>query len=289
MDDARLTVAAVQPPYPEGDSWAAHAATRRRGLDLLRAATERNCDLICLPECFNCVGLTPGAAQDAARNAGALREEVAEVARQGGCYVLLPLVEERDGVFRNACDLLGPDGRTLFSYLKTHATRAEREQLGIEPGDAPGIHELPVVGKIGIAICYDIYFPELFAHYLASGVRCVFFPSLQRSESPEAVLQMLATRAMDCCAFFVRAAYAMATGGAWRPGLPYGMSCVVHPDGTVLANAGHYEGFAVASVHLAGPWCKPRSHGCAAASVRSFLLEDRRPVLYRTWETHHAD
>jgi len=280
MTTRRITIAAVQPPYPDDDSLDCHLSTRGRGLALLEETVARNADVVCLPEYFNCAGLQPAAARKQAGKAGEVEETVARVAVKHGAHILLPLLEKRGDRLFNASHLIGPDGQRLFTYDKTHLTIAERTEWGVSPG-----HRIEVCrtdfGTIGVAVCYDVYFPELFRTFLLNGASLVFFPSLQRSENPEAVLSMLSARAMDCCAFMVRAAYGTPRDQAWRPGKPYGMSCVVHPDGTVLANAGHYEGLAIAVVDCGAEWRKPRCHGCPEQSVRSFLTEDRRPELYR--------
>ena len=279
MEQHRITIAAVQPPYPPGNTPELHAGTRERGLDLLLEAIERKCDLICLPEYFNCVGLTPELALSAAQRTEELRSEISELAREHSTHILLPLVEQRHGCVFNTCHLFGPDGLLLFSYDKVHVTKGERDDLGLTPGDAADVFPSQF-GNLAVATCYDIYFPELFRDYMLQDARFVLFPSLQRSDSPEAVLNMVATRAMDCCAFFIRASYGTPEGQAWKPGMSYGASCILHPDGTILANAGHYEGIALATVNSNTVWRRQRCHGYAAESVRAFLIEDRRPELF---------
>jgi predicted amidohydrolase len=60
----------------------------------------------------------------------------------------------------------------------------------------------------------------------------------------------------------------------------YGSSCIVAPNGSVLANAGRHEGVAMAVVDPVTPWRRPRCGGYEAQVVRDFLTEDRRPELY---------
>ena len=57
-------------------------------------------------------------------------------------------------------------------------------------------------------------------------------------------------------------------------------SAVVHPDGTILANAGHYEGTAIATIEFPSIWSRSRCGGYPPAPVKDFLAEDRREDLY---------
>lgn len=277
--DAAITVAAVQPPYPENESLEAHRVCYNRGLALLERAAERGCDYICLPEYFNRVGLPKDKVRERAENAEAVKSRIAELAAEYRTHIVLPVVEKREEKLFNACHLIDPRGRVVFTYDKTHITISEKNDVGITPGGRIDVYDSPH-GPIGIATCYDFYFPEVFSLLSLKGARIIFFPSLQRSDNRQSVASMLATRAMDTSAFIVRSSYGTPAGSAWRPGLPYGLSCIVHPDGTCLADAGRYEGFAVARIDVTAAWKRARCYGCPAEPVRKFLREDRRPDLY---------
>ena len=91
---------------------------------------------------------------------------------------------------------------------------------------------------------------------------------------------MLRTRAMDAKAYLIRSSYGRAADLPWKAGHMFGQSAIVHPDGTLLANAGHYEGFALAHVQAPFVWQRQRCGGYPAEAVREFLDEDRRPEAY---------
>ena len=57
---------------------------------------------------------------------------------------------------------------------------------------------------------------------------------------------ILKTRAMDTKAYVVRSSYGCPADLPWKAGMMFGQSCIVHPDGAILGNAGHYEGLALA-------------------------------------------
>ncbi len=280
MHSGRFTVATIQPPYPQDDSLENHLSMREKGFRYLQMAVQNICSVVCLPEYFNCIGLPPARMKEMAYSSSGLKEKVANLAAGNKVYILLPLLEERKGHLFNTCHLFGTNGRIIFSYDKIHLTKCEKEELELTPGETLSTCDTPL-GKIGIATCYDIYFPELFRSFFQQGVQLILFPSLQRSENPEAVLSTISTRAMDCCSYLVRSAYGTAENAAWRPGLSYGYSCVVHPDGTILGNAGHYEGLALASINPAIRWRKPRCHGYSEQDVREFLLQDQRIDLLK--------
>jgi len=277
--ESEVTVAAVQPPYPKEESLEAHLECFERAIAALERAAEMGCDYVCLPEYFNCIGLRAELVRERAADAESVKTRIAQLAVRYRAHIVLPVIERRGGRLFNACHLIDPQGRLAFTYDKTHITVAERDDIGVTPGGRVDVYASPH-GAVGIAICYDIYFPELFSLLALKGARIIFFPSLQRSDNPRAVAAMLSTRAMDTCAFLVRSSYGTAAAGAWRPGLPYGLSCIVHPDGTILADAGRYEGFAVARIDLTAERRRPRCHGYPVEPVRKFLREDRRPELY---------
>ena len=279
MNPHRITVAAIQPPYPAEGSLASSAATLERSLELLEEAAQKRCDFICLPEYVNCCGLNPDQAHQKADEAETLTARVADLARRHGTHIILPVLERRDGRLFNASHLIDPTGRVLFTYDKTHLTKGEREIKGVTPGGRLDVYE-SAHGALAVATCYDFYFPELFGVLARKGARMIFFPSLQRSDAPEAVSRMLSARAMDCSAFIVRSSYGAPAGAPWRPGRPYGLSGIVHPDGTWLANAGHDQGFALAVIDSAFEWKRRRCYGLPEEPVKRFLAEDRRPDLY---------
>jgi len=95
------------------------------------------------------------------------------------------------------------------------------------------------------------------------------FGALAQAHSSHIVLPLLER---DSAAFYRRA------DQPWEAGLMFGQSAIVHPDGTVSANAGHYEGIALNNMPFA--WQRQHCGGYPAEPVRHFLREDRRPDIY---------
>lgn len=270
-------LAAVQPPAPTtpGDLPAAMAA----GWRLAEAAADRGARLAVLPECFNVLGLPPAEVPGRAAEAERVLDGARELCASRDLWLLLPLVQRREGRLRNLAHLLAPSGEIALTYEKTHLTLTEREGLGLVPGDSVPVADTPF-GRVGVMICYDVYFPEVARLLFLQRVDLLLFPSLQRSDTPERCLLLNRARAIDTASHLVRAAWALPAGEPYAPGKVYGGSCVVAPDGEILAQLGMGEGFALAEVDLGTPWSRPRCNGGAVQPVRDFLAADRRPELY---------
>ncbi len=233
----------------------------------------------CLPEYFNVLGIDTKDTASTASNYTYLLDRVCSLALRYHSYVILPMLVPEAEHLRNRAYLVETSGKVVGYYDKVHLTISERNMLGVQAGDEVKVFDTKY-GRLGLVICYDIYFPELFASLTRLRPDIIFFPSLQRSEHEPASESMLKTRAMDTQAYLVRSSIGREAGLPWAPSLPFGQSCIVHPDGTILANAGHYEGIAMAHIPLPFNWQRQRCNGYKAQSVREFLNEDSRPVVY---------
>ena len=134
-----------------------------------------------------------------------------------------------DGTFRNSCMLIDREGNTALTYDKLHPTLGELE-AGIHPGAAPGVLECEL-GRVGIAICFDLNYPELALEYRRNNVDLILFPSLFHG----GLLQQM-------WAFQARAYLVGACGGCG--------ASVVSPAGEVLAASTGYFSEAVRAVNL---------------------------------------
>jgi len=250
------------------------------GLALLAEAASCGAAICCLPEYFNVFGVDTEQMAEIVPNWRGILDRVRDVCEQSKTMVILPMLVDDDSRFLSRAYLIGERGDVVGHYDKVHPTAGEREKLGMEPGNEIKAFDTEH-GRIGIAICYDVYFAELFSSLAAKKPDIIFLPSLQRSEHEIASEVLLRARAMDTAAYVVRSSFGREPGLAWQPGMMFGQSCVVHPDGTMLASAGHYEGLALARVEVPFCWKRQRCSGYPAMPVRDFLTEDRRPEVYR--------
>ncbi len=143
-----------------------------------------------------------------------------------------------------------PPGAVVSVYRKMHlfdvdvpGGRSFRESEAIEPGGAPVVAKTPW-GGLGLSICYDLRFPELYRALAAGGARIVAVPSAFTVETGKDHWHvLLRARAIENQVFLL----APAQFGVHGPNRSsYGHALVVDPWGVVLAECGDHEGVALA-------------------------------------------
>lgn len=141
---------------------------------LIAKAAEKKADLIVLPELLTCKGVTHNYADLAEAVPGPTTDYFGKLARKFDCYIVAGF-PERDGreVF-NVAVLLGPDGNIVGKYRKTTLPREEIQQ-GISPGTEYPVFETRF-GKVGMMICYDVFFPEVARELAARGAEIIALP-----------------------------------------------------------------------------------------------------------------
>ncbi len=139
---------------------------------LVAQAVAQGAQLVALPEYFPIMGLSD-ADKFAVREVdgqGAIQDFLAATARKHGIWLVggsLPLVAAEAGKVLNSCLVFDPRGERVARYDKIHLfgfqKGAERynESATIEAGSQPVVFDAPF-GRVGVSICYDIRFPELY-------------------------------------------------------------------------------------------------------------------------------
>ncbi|MFT5087756.1 MAG: putative amidohydrolase [Candidatus Latescibacterota bacterium] len=276
---ARITIACIQPPCLDEASPEAQEHMLQAGFALLEEALSKDTAFCCLPEFFNVFGSRQETYCALAANHAEVLERASVLASTYQSYIVLPMLVPENDHFYNRAYLIAPDGALKGHYDKVHPTLAEREMLGVVGGNSIDVFDTEY-GRVALPICYDLYFPEFFAALALRQPDILFFPSLQRSDHEPASETLLKARAMDTKSYIARASYGCRTNLPWKAGQMFGQSAIVHPDGTLLASAGHYEGIALAHIEVPFSWQRQRCGGYAAEPVRQFLAEDRRPDIY---------
>jgi predicted amidohydrolase len=177
------------------------------------------------------------------------------LARETGAWLLLGGFPERaadPSRIRNTSVLLRADGAVASIYRKIHLFDVDvpggkrfRESEAVEPGDAPVVAETPW-GPLGLSICYDLRFPELYRALATRGARIVSVPSaftLETGKDHWSVL--LRARAIENQVYLFAPAQFGSHGGARRS---WGHAMVVDPWGAVLSECGDHEGYALAAL-----------------------------------------
>jgi predicted amidohydrolase len=243
------------------------------GLARLDAAASRaaaaGAGLLVTPEMF-LTGYAIGAdavARLAEPADGPAAREADAIARRHGIALLYGWPERAGDAVYNSVRLLDADGTTLAVYRKTHLF-GDVDRAQFRAGDALS----PVVAlgglKVGLAICYDIEFPEVARALAVAGAEAILVPTANMAPFDSVATRLVPARAEENTVFV---AYANYVGHEADFGY-CGLSCVCAPDGTDLARAGTGETLLVADPDRA-----------RLAAVRSTLsyLGDRRPELYR--------
>ncbi|WP_153111698.1 carbon-nitrogen hydrolase family protein [Propionivibrio limicola] len=140
--------------------------------ELIAEAAAQGAELVALPEYFPIMGLRDAdkVAVREAYGSGPIQDFLAETAQKHGIWLVggsMPLVAREDGKVLNTCLAHDPNGACVARYDKIHLfgfqKGAERynESATIEPGSEPVAFDTPF-GRVGLSICYDLRFPELF-------------------------------------------------------------------------------------------------------------------------------
>lgn len=220
---------------------------------LVREAAEAGAELVVLPENFAFMGKRD---QDllglGERDGdGRLQSFLSSVAARYGVWLVggtIPLVAEDPGHVRAACLVFDERGKRIARYDKTHlfdvnvpdADERYLESATIEPG-----HDIIVIdspcGRLGVAICYDLRFPEMFRRMLDSGVELLAIPAAFTAITGKAHWETLVrARAIENLVYVIAAAQ----GGYHINGREtHGHSMIVAPWGSVLDRIPRGAGF----------------------------------------------
>ena len=165
--DAAVTLAAVQ--MNSSDDWKENLATAER---LVTEAAQSGAQLVALPEFFPIISKDLQARLDLAEEEGQgpLQEALSALAAKLGIWLVagsLPLKTYVEDKTTNTCLVYGPDGQQRVRYDKIHLFGFQKdgesynESETFIPGERPAIFDTPF-GRVGLAVCYDLRFPELF-------------------------------------------------------------------------------------------------------------------------------
>ena len=100
----------------------------------------------------------------------------ADLARDNHVWLTGSMLEGQGDQFYNTMVLYSPEGMLAATYRKIHLFRLMKEEKYLAPGESGTMHELPW-GCAGLAICYDLRFPELFRRYALEGARLMILPA----------------------------------------------------------------------------------------------------------------
>jgi predicted amidohydrolase len=178
------------------------------------------------------------------------------------------LLEKVDGQFFNTFYLIAKDGQVAGKYSKIHLFRLMNEDRWLTAGNQPQVVDF-AWGTAGMAVCYDLRFPELFRHYALNNAKLILLPSEWPAKRINHWKVLLQARAIEN-QMFVAAVNNVGETGSETFG---GASAIISPWGEILAEGdGQKEALLTAEVDLE-----------QVERVRQTIpiFQDRRPDIYR--------
>src|SRR5215470_19047316 len=227
---------------------------------LLEEAAARGARLAALPENFVFMGVRDADKRAVAEpdGAGPAQDFLAATARRLRLWIVggtIPLAAGADGRVAAASLVYDSDGARVARYDKIHLFdvdlpgRAEsyRESAHVAPGARAALIDTPA-GKLGLSVCYDVRFPELYRHLSAAGAQLFAVPSAFTSPTGRAHWEtLLRARAIENLCYVV----APAQSGFHPSGREtYGDSMIVDYWGRVLQRLPRGRGTVVADIDL---------------------------------------
>jgi deaminated glutathione amidase len=226
------------------------AANRAAAAPFLREAANAGARLIVTPEC------TTRLDRNRDRMLGEIRAESDDpeigawgrLAKELGVWLVLgsTSVASGDGRACNRSIVFAPDGKIAARYNKIHlfdvhlgGKEQYRESATFAPGDKAVIVNGPMDAKIGLTICYDVRYPELYRALGSAGAEIITVPAAFTVPTGQAHWEvLLRARAIETSAFVIAAAQ----GGVHEDGRStWGHSTIVGPWGEIIGALDHDE------------------------------------------------
>lgn len=163
---------------------------------------------------------------------GEFEEEMKHIAKKYGIW-LLPgsIFEKSNGLIYNTASVINPEGEVVTRYRKMFPFYPY--EVGVTPGSEFCTFDVPEVGKFGVSICYDMWFPETIRTLAVMGAEVILHPTMTGTIDRDIELSIARTMATVNQCFFLDI-NGLDTGGS-------GLSLVCGPDGRVLYKAGSTE------------------------------------------------
>ncbi len=211
---------------------------------LIGEAARAGAKLVALPENFALMGEHESDKLNAKEpdGSGPIQNFLSSVAKKYGVWVVggtIPLAADNENKVRAACLIYNGQGERVARYDKVHlfdvnvpgTSEVYRESDSIECGTDPLVIDTPF-GKLGVAVCYDLRFPEFFRKMVEQGMEILVIPSAFTAETGAAHWEiLLRARAIENLCYVI----APNQGGFHLNGRKtFGHSMIIDPWGVVL-------------------------------------------------------
>lgn len=250
-------------------------ANLRAGLEFIHQAAQENCRLVQLPELW-ISGYDLPRREMYSQRVTEWSEQLQSLADDHNIVIGGSMITREGDQFFNTYLLFQPGQPKPARYHKTHLFRLLDEQDHFTPGEDLTIVDLGW-GKVGLALCYDLRFPELISAYAARGIDCLLVAAEWGQKRSEHWRTLLKARAIENQIFIA------ATNGIGPiiDNLLAGYSAVIDPWGNVLVEGeANKAGLLTAEIDLS-----------EIQQVRQVVpsTTDRRTALYRRWDDENQE
>lgn len=254
MSDGTKAVVGVVQMTSTADVDANMSAVHR----LVAEAASRGAQMAVVPECFSYLGPEKGKVDiaESIDEGGPILERCRQAARDAGVDVVYGGFWEKSdapGKVRNACIYMRADGDIASVYRKIHLFDVDLpdgtkilESETVEAGSDPAVVADAPFGTLGLSVCYDLRFPELYRRLVDAGAIALAIPAaFTLTTGKDHWHVLLRARAIEQQCYVLAAAQ---TGHHYGRRWSYGHALIADPWGTILAECGEGEGVAVAEI-----------------------------------------
>ncbi|MCT7949074.1 carbon-nitrogen hydrolase family protein [Ancylothrix sp. C2] len=224
--------------------------------ELIDLAVRRGAELVSLPENFSFLGEEKdkiAGAENIAQTSEKFLKTMAQrfqVTILGGGFPV-PVAE---GKVYNTAVLIDPTGTELARYEKVHLFDVNlpdgntyHESSTVKAGvTLPTVYNSEHLGNLGLSVCYDVRFPELYRHLSYKGSDILFVPAAFTAYTGKDHWQiLLQARAIENTCYVIAPAQ---TGRHYAMRQSHGHAMIIDPWGVILADAGDSPGVAIAEI-----------------------------------------
>lgn len=227
--------------------------------ELIEIAVRRGAELVSLPENFSFLGTEEDKLAQADAIAHKSEKFLKTMAQRFQVTILgggFPVPVNNDKVYNTAL-LIDPSGTELARYQKVHLFDVNlpdgityQESSTVKPGSQlPTVYQSEQLGNLGLSVCYDVRFPELYRHLADKGADIIFVPAAFTAYTGKDHWQiLLQARAIENTCYVIAPAQ---TGIHYAMRQTHGHAMIIDPWGVILADAGDKPGVAIAEINPA--------------------------------------
>lgn len=226
-----------------------------KAIDMIDRAAKEGVEMVILPEMFNCpYDTNKFKAYAESRDSSKSLKAISTAAKNHGVYLVAGSIPELlDGKIYNSCFIFDRKGQIIDVHRKMHLFDVDipdiefKESDTITPGNRVTVVDTDPI-KIGVAICYDMRFPELFRLMALKGADIMVVPgAFNMTTGPAHWKTTVRARAIDNQTYVAAVSPARNTNLSY---VAYGHSIIVDPWGTVMGEAGYGEEIICATIDI---------------------------------------